>query len=190
VRVLSEPSASEVLVDGEPRGTTPQSLKLGAGRHQVEVRRDGYRPFQQEVEVAVGGAVDVDARLTELPREPVVVASPPVAARGRLRAPTYVTLVAAGLALGAGAVMAGLQRQAQTEYNGLDLTTRAAVDRKFQLESRGKRLGVGADVAFAVGGIAVVVAVVLAWRDLRVRREARAARVTLAPGAVALGWSY
>jgi hypothetical protein len=190
VRVLSEPSASEVLVDGEPRGTTPQSLKLRVGRHRIEVRLPGHRAFQQEVEVEAGGAVDVDARLVELPREVVALEPRPAAARGRLRPATYATIVAAGLALGAGVVMAGLQHQTQTDYNGLDLTRRADVDRKFQLESRGQSLSRGADVALAVGGIGLVVAGVLVWRDLRVRREASPVRLTVAPGAVAFSWTY
>jgi hypothetical protein len=190
VRVLSEPSASEVLVDGERRGTTPQSLKLRAGRHRIEVRHAGHRPFQEEVEVEAGGTVDLDARLPELPREVAVVEPRPAAAGGRLRPATYVTIIAAGLALGAGTALAVLQRQTQTEYNGLDLTHRADVDRRFQLESRGKSLSLGADVAFAVGGAALVVAGVLAYRDLRVRRETRSVRVTVAPGGAAVSFAY
>ena len=190
VRVLSEPSASEVLVDGEPRGTTPQSLKLRAGRHRIEVRRAGYRAFQEEVEVAAGGGVDVEARLQELPREAPIAEPRPAPSRRRLGPATVVTIVAAGVALGAGVVMAGLERQTQSEYDGLDLTRRAGVDRRFQLESRGKSLSVGADVAFVVGGVAVVAAAVLIWRDLRVRREAGLARVVVGPGAVAVSWAY
>jgi hypothetical protein len=179
-----------VLVDGEPRGATPQSLKLRAGRHRIEVRRGGYRAFQEEVDVVAGGAADVEARLQELPREVPTVEPRPAPARGRLGPATYVTIVAAGVALGAGVVMAGLERQTQSDYNGLDLTRRADVDRRFQLESRGKSLSVGADVAFAAGGVALVVAVVLAYRDLRVRREASPVRVTGGPGGVVVGWTY
>jgi hypothetical protein len=190
VRVLSEPTASEVLVDGEPRGTTPQSLKLRAGNHRIEVRRAGYRPFQQEVEVEAADAVDVDARLVEAPRESAPVEPPPAAPQGGLRAGAIVTFVAAGLALGAGAALAVLERQTQSEFNRLDLTTRAGVDRRFTLKHRGQALSVGADVAVAVGGAAAVLAIVLAARDLKARREAPAVRVTVGPGAVALRWTY
>jgi len=98
--------------------------------------------------------------------------------------------VAAGVVLATGVVLGAVQRQTQTEYNGLTLTRREDVDRRFQLETRGKNLSIGADVAFGVGGAALVVAGVLAYRDLRAGRETRPVRLTIAPAAVAVTWTY
>ena len=190
VRVVSEPSASEVLVDGAPRGTTPLVLRLRPGRHRIEVRQGRSQPFAEEVEVVAGGSVEVSARLAELPVA-VPATQPRVAgAWGRLRPVTVGTMVAAGVVLATGVVLGAVQRQTQTEYNGLTLTRREDVDRRFQLETRGKNLSIGADVAFGVGGAALVVAGVLAYRDLRAGRETRPVRLTIAPAAVAVTWTY
>jgi hypothetical protein len=50
---------AEVLVDGAP---LPDGL-VPRGRHVVEVRRAGFEPFWQEVDVAAGGATRVVAEL-------------------------------------------------------------------------------------------------------------------------------
>jgi len=49
VRVTSEPSGAVVNVDGHSRGRTPLELSdLDPGRHQIELVRSGYRPFNGE----------------------------------------------------------------------------------------------------------------------------------------------
>lgn len=43
VRVTSDPSNAEVIVNGEDRGSTPTTLNLDTGRdYQIEFDRDGY----------------------------------------------------------------------------------------------------------------------------------------------------
>ena len=48
----------EILIDGEPwHGPEDQdrlAVQVAAGRHQVEVRKDGYDTFSTEVEVRDG----------------------------------------------------------------------------------------------------------------------------------------
>src|SRR5947209_6990575 len=46
VRVSGEPADAELLVDGAPRGQTPQSLLLPAVEHRIEVRKAGFIPFE------------------------------------------------------------------------------------------------------------------------------------------------
>src|SRR5437762_838511 len=46
VKVSGEPADAELLVDGAPRGQTPQSLLLPAVEHRVEVRKAGFIPFE------------------------------------------------------------------------------------------------------------------------------------------------
>ena len=63
VHVASEPPEAELYVDGSSRGTAPQSLRLTAVPHRLEVRKSGYatqtstvtpRPgFEQQVLVAL-----------------------------------------------------------------------------------------------------------------------------------------
>jgi hypothetical protein len=40
-----------VVVDGQPAGTVPTTLKLRAGRHLVEIKKPGFDPFSQWVEI-------------------------------------------------------------------------------------------------------------------------------------------
>jgi formylglycine-generating enzyme required for sulfatase activity len=46
VKVTGEPADAELLVDGAPRGQTPQSLNLPAIEHRLEVRKPGFVSFE------------------------------------------------------------------------------------------------------------------------------------------------
>jgi formylglycine-generating enzyme required for sulfatase activity len=46
VKVSGEPADAELLIDGSPHGTTPQSLALPAVEHRIEVRKAGFIPFE------------------------------------------------------------------------------------------------------------------------------------------------
>src|SRR5205823_5250593 len=46
VKVSGEPPDAELLVDGAPRGQTPQSLLLPAVEHRIEVRKAGFIAFE------------------------------------------------------------------------------------------------------------------------------------------------
>lgn len=47
----SEPPGAEVRVDGEPLGKTPVTAEVGAGNHKVEMVLDGYKPWQDSLNV-------------------------------------------------------------------------------------------------------------------------------------------
>jgi hypothetical protein len=57
-----------VVIDGRARGKLPlaSAIRLLPGRHQVRVLRDEYVTFQRDIDVAVGAAVSLDARLEPL----------------------------------------------------------------------------------------------------------------------------
>ena len=45
---------AEVLIDGQPWATTEEGhfvVQLPAGRHRVDIRRQGYRPFATDVDL-------------------------------------------------------------------------------------------------------------------------------------------
>jgi TonB family protein len=64
LQVRSEPSGATVEVDGRPAGLTPlEELSLPAGLHRVEVKREGYRAWSQDLEAKAGEVVPVLARL-------------------------------------------------------------------------------------------------------------------------------
>ena len=65
IAVMSTPSVgADLLIDGKLAGQLPLVHTLAAGRHLVEVRAEGYKPFSTQVTVPAGGApVQVEAQL-------------------------------------------------------------------------------------------------------------------------------
>jgi hypothetical protein len=47
-------AGGEVFIDGADKGTAPNTFDVPAGRHQVEVRKPGYKPFSEWVDLAEG----------------------------------------------------------------------------------------------------------------------------------------
>ncbi len=47
-------AGGEVFIDGADKGTAPNVFDVAAGRHQVEVRKPGYKEFSEWVELAEG----------------------------------------------------------------------------------------------------------------------------------------
>ena len=46
--------SGEVFIDGKLSGNVPTDVELSAGKHMVEVRRPGFQPFAESVEVKAG----------------------------------------------------------------------------------------------------------------------------------------
>jgi serine/threonine protein kinase len=63
--VRSDPAGASIVVDGTPRmEKTPAVLTLPTGSHRIEVRREGYRPSQQSVDVKDSGLTNMEVKLT------------------------------------------------------------------------------------------------------------------------------
>ena len=54
VTVQGDPTDAQLLVDGADRGRTPQTMKLSAVEHHLEVRKEGFVPFTGTVTPAAG----------------------------------------------------------------------------------------------------------------------------------------
>lgn len=62
VRVTSNAGSALVVIDGDEVGYTPVEISgLRAGRHTIEVRRDGRPPFRRTVVLRAGVTTAVDA---------------------------------------------------------------------------------------------------------------------------------
>ena len=61
-----------VLVDGVDRGLAPfdSPLAVSAGRHEIEIRADGYLPARRQISVAGGAVVELSFELSPLPEAP------------------------------------------------------------------------------------------------------------------------
>ena len=49
VVISSEPPGAEIVIDGEPRGRTGQTIELEAEPHEIELRLDGYAPHRTTI---------------------------------------------------------------------------------------------------------------------------------------------
>ncbi len=79
LRATSEGGAAgaEVFIDGVDRGTAPNSFEMPAGRHQLELRKDGYKPFSDWLDLAEGErrTRDVSMMRAEAPSGTLLVMS-------------------------------------------------------------------------------------------------------------------
>jgi hypothetical protein len=63
VNVTAEDPHAEVFVDGNLVGNAPAKLKLEPGKHAVEVRSPGKKPFHRDLTVGAGAELTVRAEL-------------------------------------------------------------------------------------------------------------------------------
>jgi hypothetical protein len=70
-------TGADVLIDGVHRGTVPNSFELLAGRHQLEVRKTGFKPFNDWIDLAEGErrTRDVSLERAEAPAGTLLVTS-------------------------------------------------------------------------------------------------------------------
>jgi serine/threonine-protein kinase len=65
LQVRSDPAGADVLIDGQPRGTTPiPTLSLPPGKHRVEMTRNGFVPWEQTVQARAGDRIPLFGRLS------------------------------------------------------------------------------------------------------------------------------
>jgi len=50
----TDTAGADAVIDGQPKGTIPNSFELPAGRHQIEVRKAGHKPFSDWVDLQEG----------------------------------------------------------------------------------------------------------------------------------------
>jgi tetratricopeptide (TPR) repeat protein len=71
VAIASDRPGADLFIDGELTGRTPvgQPLRLAAGRHELELRLDGYQTYRQRFDVHGGQRLELDIELRAL-RQP------------------------------------------------------------------------------------------------------------------------
>jgi hypothetical protein len=103
LQATGDAAGGEVFIDGTNRGTVPNTFEVAAGRHQVEVRKQGMKPFSDWFELAEGErrTRDIVLERAELPTGTLLVTSDAggdVYLDGQRRdaAPAIITAVPAG----------------------------------------------------------------------------------------------
>jgi hypothetical protein len=109
--VNSDPKGANVSVDGKLRATTPVTMELSYGPHELEVTHEGYDPAKRTVELTPQSAVTLDISLAKKAPPPPPPAPPPAPTEK----PRIWTWVAAGGTVLAvvGASVAGTQARAK-----------------------------------------------------------------------------
>lgn len=80
VTVHGEPPGADLVIDGEARGQTPQSINLTAIEHRLEVRKEGFLPFSATALPAKGLERVIDYHLTPADRSLALQESAPTIA--------------------------------------------------------------------------------------------------------------
>jgi hypothetical protein len=73
----TDSAGADAVIDGVPRGTIPNSFELSAGRHQIEVKKAGYKSFSDWVDLQEGErrTRDVSLERAEAPTGTLLVNS-------------------------------------------------------------------------------------------------------------------
>ena len=61
--IRSTPDGAEIYLDGQLIGSTPSSLELPAGTHDLSVRLSGYQDWNRSMRVLSGSEINLDAKL-------------------------------------------------------------------------------------------------------------------------------
>ena len=63
VVVKSAPEGAEISIDGKFVGSTPSTLKLSPGEHNIVIEKSGFKSWQRTMTVNTSGSITVDATL-------------------------------------------------------------------------------------------------------------------------------
>jgi PEGA domain len=63
VIVKSTPAGADINVDGRWMGSTPSTIQLAPGEHDVSIEIEDLRPWQRRMTVTLGGGSTIDAVL-------------------------------------------------------------------------------------------------------------------------------
>lgn len=65
VEIKSIPDAAEITVDDKYRGSTPSTLRLAAGDHQIKLQKQGFKSWEKTLTVTSGENTTVNASLEQ-----------------------------------------------------------------------------------------------------------------------------
>jgi hypothetical protein len=63
VIVKSTPPGADINVDGKFMGSTPSTIQLAPGEHEVSIEKEELRPWQRTMTITAGGSTTIDATL-------------------------------------------------------------------------------------------------------------------------------
>lgn len=175
VLVYAEPSSAIISIDGRVLGTSPASVELSPGNHQVVVSATAHETQQRAFVLTAQRSVELSFSLKTVADAPVAVVTPamvpvelppptpPLVATVQeppARKPRIATWVTGGAALAGAGVAAGLFAGSAGTVGELRALERPRAEQDV-LAARAQDLQTGGVVAASLAGAALVTAVVL-----------------------------
>jgi hypothetical protein len=65
ITVKSTPPGADINIDGKFMGSTPSTIQLTPGDHQVSIEKEQMTPWQRTMTVTAGGSSSIDATLVK-----------------------------------------------------------------------------------------------------------------------------
>lgn len=63
VTLQSDPAGAEIYLDGQLAGSTPSTLQIPAGQHQLSLRIDGYQDWTRDLRILAGSQIQFSPKL-------------------------------------------------------------------------------------------------------------------------------
>ncbi len=63
IEIKSTPDGAEITVDDKYMGSTPSTLRLSAGDHNIKLEQTRFQPWERTLTASSGGTAMVDATL-------------------------------------------------------------------------------------------------------------------------------
>jgi hypothetical protein len=63
--IVSDPAGAEIVIDGATVGTTPATIPLAPGQHNLKLLKEGFAPFERTVSIVQGSNQSIQAQLKE-----------------------------------------------------------------------------------------------------------------------------
>jgi hypothetical protein len=191
-------AGAEVAIDDVVVGKTPlgEPLLVSAGRRKVSVRKDGYAPLTQYIDIGGGDAREVPLSLTSLEARPAPAPAPLPVSPDEPEESDHVafwvslsTTVGFGIATG---VLGGLALKADGDYEdelGTFPNTKPSID---DAADRVTTFAVLTDVFAGLTGASALATVIFAITEFGLSDggEEEALRVEIAPGGARLSGRF
>jgi hypothetical protein len=65
IEIKSTPDVAEITIDDKYMGTTPSTVRLGPGDHDVKLEKSGFKPWEKTLTVTAGASASVNASLEQ-----------------------------------------------------------------------------------------------------------------------------
>ena len=155
--ITTAPAGAAVKVDGQDSGkVTPAEIQLPRGQHTLELQLAGHTAITEPLSAKAGVRHELHAELQPVPAPPPpVVVAPPPPPDPPPEPPTeaiWITGVIGATGIVAGTVLGFMALSERSDYDANPTSGSA---------DRGERLALFADVAFGVGAMGALTALVL-----------------------------